>query len=132
VVPPWEDDGRFEVEVDIDNAKRGSKWRVTPWHDGRRYHHKVHTANRGSDIEIEKKRPNTKGKDVFKLRVKRLSAAGAATRRSPCAERAPSSLAAGSEGEGHRAQDLGAADGHRVLQDGGAAAGARVDRLAGA
>jgi hypothetical protein len=74
------DDGRFEVEVDIDNAKPGSKWRVTLWHDGRRYHKKVHTADREGDIEIEKNRRNTKGKDVFTMKVKRLSAAKAATR----------------------------------------------------
>jgi hypothetical protein len=28
------DDGRFEVELDIDDARPGSRWRVTLWHDG--------------------------------------------------------------------------------------------------
>ena len=73
------DDGRFEVEVDID-GRRGAKWRVTLWHDGKRYHHKVHGGGRDGDVEIDKSRPNTKGKDVFKLRVKKVGGAKAVTR----------------------------------------------------
>jgi hypothetical protein len=69
------DDGRFEVEVDID-GKRTDRWRVTLWHDGKRYHHKVHQG----DVDIEKKRPNTRGKDVFKLRVKKIGGPKAVTR----------------------------------------------------
>ena len=66
------DDGRFEVEVDIDDAKPGSRWRVVLRHDGNRFHNKVHTADGDGDIEIEKNRRNTKGKDVFKVRVKKI------------------------------------------------------------
>lgn len=69
------DDGRFEVEVDID-GKRKDKWRVKLWHDGKRFHNKVHRG----DVDIEKKRPNTKGKDVFKLRVKKVGGPKAKTR----------------------------------------------------
>lgn len=69
------DDGRFEVEVDID-GKRTDRWRVTLWHDGKRYHKKVHKG----DVDIEKSRPNTKGKDVFKLRVKKIGGPKAKTR----------------------------------------------------
>lgn len=69
------DDGRFEVEVDIDDAKPGSKWRVTLKHDGKRYHKKVHRADREGDIEIEKNRRNTAGADVFKVKVQKVGGA---------------------------------------------------------
>lgn len=66
------DDGRFEIEVDIDDAKPGSKWRVVLWHDGRRYHKKVYRADGDGEIEIEKNRRNTRGKDVFKVKIKKI------------------------------------------------------------
>lgn len=69
------DDGRFEVEVEID-GKRKDRWRVVLWHDGKRYHKKVHRG----DVEIEKNRRDTKGKDVFKLRVKKVGGPKAKTR----------------------------------------------------
>jgi hypothetical protein len=69
------DDGRFEVEVDVDDARPGSKWRVVLWHDGRRYHNKGHRADDDGDIEIDKKRRDTKGKDTFKVKVKKVGGA---------------------------------------------------------
>jgi hypothetical protein len=74
------DDGRFEIEVDIDDAKPGSRWRVVLWHNGNRYHKRIHRADSDGEIEIEKKRRDTRGKDVFKLRVKKIGANKAATR----------------------------------------------------
>lgn len=70
------DDGRFEVEVDIDDAEPGSKWRVVLWHDGRRFHHKVHRADGDGDVEIDQNRRNTAGADTFKVRVKKVGGAG--------------------------------------------------------
>ena len=74
------DDGRFEVEVDIDDAKPGSKWTIVLRHDGRVFHKKVHTADGDGDVGVEKDRRNTAGKDVFKLKVKKIGADKAATR----------------------------------------------------
>jgi hypothetical protein len=74
------DDGRFEVEVDIDDAKPGSRWRVVLWQDGKRYHKRVHTADRDGDVEIDKNRRNTAGKDVFKVKVKKIGGPKAKTR----------------------------------------------------
>lgn len=71
------DDGRFEVEVDIDDAEPGSRWRVVLWHDGKRYHSKVHRADGDGDVEIEKDRRNTRAADTFKVRVKLVGGAGA-------------------------------------------------------
>lgn len=66
------DDGRFEVEVDLDEARPGSTWRIVLRHDGRRYHKRVHRADRDGEIEIDRKRRNTRGKDVFTVKVKRI------------------------------------------------------------
>ncbi len=74
------DDGRFEVEVDIDDAKPGSRWRVVLRHDGKKFHARTHRADREGDVEIEKNRRNTAGKDVFKVTVKKVGATKAATR----------------------------------------------------
>jgi hypothetical protein len=74
------DDGRFEVEVDIDDAKPGSRWRVILKHDGKRFHKKVHRADRDGDIEIDKNRRNTPGKDVFTLKLKKIGGPKAVTR----------------------------------------------------
>jgi hypothetical protein len=73
------DDGRFEVEVDIDDARRGEKFRVVLWQNGQRFHTKVHTVDRDGDIEIEKTRRDTRGIDVFKLRLKKIDGPKAVT-----------------------------------------------------
>ena len=70
------DNGRFEVEVDIDDAKPGSKWRVVLRHDGRRFHNKVHRANGDGDVGVDKNRRNTNGTDNFKVRVKKVGGDG--------------------------------------------------------
>jgi hypothetical protein len=67
------DDGRFEVEVDIDNAKPGTRWRITLWHDGNRFFKDTRRANGDGDVaDVERSRPNTAGRDVFKVKVKRV------------------------------------------------------------
>lgn len=74
------DDGRFEVDVDIDDAKPGSRWRVVLRHDGKVYHKRIHRADSDGEVEIDKSRPNTAGRDVFRLRLKKIGAEKAATR----------------------------------------------------
>jgi hypothetical protein len=71
------DDGRFEVDVDIDDAAPGSRWRVVLWHDGKRFHSKVHRADGDGDVEIDKNRRDTRGADTFKVRVKKIGGAAA-------------------------------------------------------
>lgn len=73
------DDGRFEVDVDIDDAQPGSRWRVVLWHDGKRFHDKVHRADGDGDVDIDKDRRDTRGADTFKIRVEKIGG-GAATR----------------------------------------------------
>ncbi|PJJ47833.1 hypothetical protein CLV56_4092 [Mumia flava] len=66
------DDGRFEIDVDLDDARPGSRWKIVLRHDGKRFHKRVHRADRDGDIDIDKVRRNTAGKDVFKLKVKKI------------------------------------------------------------
>lgn len=73
------DDGRFEVEVDIDDARPGSRWKVVLEQDGKRFHERVHRADGEGDVEIEHNRRNTRGADVFKVKVKKVGG-GAKTR----------------------------------------------------
>jgi hypothetical protein len=72
--------GRFEVEVDIDDARPGSQWRVKLWHDGNRYHNRIHTADRFGEVEIDKLRPDTSGDDVFRVKVRRIGTDNAKVR----------------------------------------------------
>lgn len=75
------DDGRYEVEVELDNVKQPkAKYRIVLRHNGKVFHNRVHRAGADREINIEKNRPNTRGKDVFKLRVKKASAKKAAVR----------------------------------------------------
>lgn len=74
------DDGRFEVDVSVDDAAPGSRWRIVLRHDGQRFHSKVHRADDDGEVEVDKERRNTRGKDVFKLRIKKVGADKAATR----------------------------------------------------
>ena len=66
------DDGRYEVDVEIDDAKPGSKWRVILRHNGKVYFNRVRKADRDGEFEIERKRKNTRGKDVFRITVKKV------------------------------------------------------------
>ncbi|QIK65550.1 hypothetical protein G7072_03655 [Nocardioides sp. HDW12B] len=70
------DDGRFEVEADVDNALRGSQWRVTLLQDGNRYFTDVRTADNEGDVSVDRNRPNTAGKDVFTFRANKVGTGG--------------------------------------------------------
>lgn len=75
------DDGRFEVEYSLDDAKPGSKWRVVIRHDGKIIHKRVHRADSDGEFDVDKNRRNTKGKDVFKVTVKKVGAKKATSRK---------------------------------------------------
>ncbi len=68
------DDGRFQVDVDIDDAKPGTRWRITLWHDGQRFFRDARRANGDGDVaDVERSRPDTAGRDVFTVKIKRVS-----------------------------------------------------------
>lgn len=66
------EDGRFEVDAEVDRAKPGSLWRVQLSHDGKTYYDKTRAADREGEIEVETLRANTSGNDVFRLKVTRV------------------------------------------------------------
>ncbi|WP_166140219.1 hypothetical protein [Nocardioides ochotonae] len=72
--------GRFEVDVSIDTT-RNARWRVTLRQNGRVFHKRVHRADRDGDIDVSLRRPDTRGADVFKLRVKKIGGPAACTSR---------------------------------------------------
>jgi hypothetical protein len=67
------DDGEHEVQADIDNGQRGERWRVKLFQNGNRFVNVVRTV-RGddNDIEIDRDRRNTAGRDTYALRAKNL------------------------------------------------------------
>ncbi|MFS3130586.1 hypothetical protein ACLM5J_19450 [Nocardioides sp. Bht2] len=62
----------YEVSVDVDFAKPGSKWKVVLWHDGKRFVKTTRTADREGDVELERFRPNTAGSDTFKVKITKV------------------------------------------------------------
>ncbi len=73
------DDGRFEVESDIDDAEPGSKWRIVLKQDGQTFFTDVSRADVDGDISVDRDRSDTAGSDTFKLRVNRVGTSGGCT-----------------------------------------------------
>lgn len=68
------DDGRFEVDVDVDDARPGTRYRIVLRHNGKRFYKRVHRADRDGDVaDFDGKRRNTRGKDNFKIVVKKIN-----------------------------------------------------------
>lgn len=62
----------YEVSVDLDRVEPGSRWRVTVRHDGSRIARKVLRADHEGDVDLDRRRPNTSGKETFSFRAKRV------------------------------------------------------------
>lgn len=75
------DDGRFEVEADVDDATPGSRWRIVMRHDGQRFFKDVRRADGEGDISVDRNRRDTAGRDVFTFRVNRVGTDGGCTLR---------------------------------------------------
>lgn len=75
------DRGRYDVDVELDDVKQPkAKYRIVLRHNGKVFYDKVHRAGADREIDIDRNRPDTRGTDVFKLRVKKASAKKAAVR----------------------------------------------------
>jgi len=68
------DDRRYDIDVDVDDAKPGTRWKVVLKHNGKRIAKGVWRADRndGDVVDIDRTRPNTRGTDTFKLTVKQV------------------------------------------------------------
>lgn len=69
----------FEVSLDLDRVKPGTKWNVALRHDGKRYFKRTLRADYEGDLDVERYRGNTQGKDAFKFRVSRVNGSATCT-----------------------------------------------------
>jgi hypothetical protein len=61
--------GGYDVSFDIDGVRPGSDWRVRLTHDGKLVTKRVRHADREGEVELDRWRPDTKGKDVFRVKA---------------------------------------------------------------
>jgi hypothetical protein len=63
--------GGFEVSADVDNVQSGSKWRVVLRHDGKKILARTLRADHEGDLDVERFRDDSAGKDRFRFRAAR-------------------------------------------------------------
>lgn len=61
--------GGYDVSFDIDGVRPGSDWRIRLAHDGKLITKKVRTADHEGEVELDRWRPDTKGKDAFRVKA---------------------------------------------------------------
>ncbi|GAB3197182.1 hypothetical protein GCM10027062_08320 [Nocardioides hungaricus] len=78
------EDGRYEVDADLDGVPAGSSWRMVVRHDGRKVATRTARAVRDDgryDVDFAGvRRPDSAGRDVFKVTLTRTDGAGSVTR----------------------------------------------------
>lgn len=78
------DNGRFEVDADLDGVPAGSTWRMVVRHDGKKVATRTATAVRDDgryDADFrDVDRPDSAGADTFKVTLTRTDGAGSVTR----------------------------------------------------
>jgi hypothetical protein len=67
----------FEVGVSLEHVAVGSKWKVVLKHDGKRIANVTRSADHEGDLDVDRYRPNTSGKDAFTMKATRVDGAGA-------------------------------------------------------
>jgi hypothetical protein len=69
-----EEDGRIEVEFEVDQNRNGVRWNVSLFQNGRRIAKATRvTHGRSGSFEYRKVAPNTAGSDTFRARATRAS-----------------------------------------------------------
>jgi hypothetical protein len=64
------ENGRIEVEFEVDQNRSGRTWRVRMWHDGVRFFKGRRTTRPPSgSFEVRRVRPNRSGVDFFRARA---------------------------------------------------------------
>ncbi|MFT3873721.1 MAG: hypothetical protein QM714_13945 [Nocardioides sp.] len=75
-----EDSGRYEVSLDLDRVKPGSTWKVVLKQNGNRFFSGKLTTDHEGDLDVERHRANTTGKDTFKFKAKRVGHSSSCSR----------------------------------------------------
>lgn len=64
------EDGRIEVEYEVDQNRVGDAWKIRLKHDGKRFFKGKRTTKGDSgSFEVRRVQPNQRGKDRFKARA---------------------------------------------------------------
>ena len=75
----------FEVDADLDGVAAGSTWKMVVRHEGKRVATRKARARRDDgryEVDFRSvRRPDTRGKDTFKVTLKRTNGAGKVTRK---------------------------------------------------
>lgn len=66
------DDGRYEINFEVDSNVRGQQWRVRLFESGNRYYSRVLTTDREGEVEAERDRSFSPGPDAFRARAVNL------------------------------------------------------------
>jgi len=74
------DDGRFEVDLDLDGP-RDSRWKIVLKQDGATYVNTTRRVDDDGDIDVERTRSDTAGRDVFTARANKIGTPGGCTLR---------------------------------------------------
>lgn len=68
------DDGRIEVEYEVDSNRRGQVWRVVLWNEGRVVYTGRHTTvGRSGSFSVERRIADRPGTDDIRARARHLS-----------------------------------------------------------
>jgi hypothetical protein len=73
------DHRRFEIDVDLDGAPAHSRWKVVLRHNGTAFHQRVHRADAEGELDLDRSRADTRGRDTFTVKVKRVGGPQACT-----------------------------------------------------
>ena len=66
------EDGGYEVGVDFDRVAPGTRWKIQMSQNGKTYFNRVVRAENDGDFDVDRKRPNTSGADVFRFKASRV------------------------------------------------------------
>ena len=64
--------GHYEVSFDLDSNRSGQQWRLKLFHDGDRVFNDVRRTDGEREVDFERDRPDTAGKDRFHATARNL------------------------------------------------------------
>lgn len=65
--------GGWEIDSQLDDVAPGQRWRIVLKHDGNRYFAGVRTTDREGDLDVDRFRSDSSGRDTFAMTAVRVS-----------------------------------------------------------